>query len=535
VTGRVPRLGSVVAVAVAVLVLAPVAAVAWRSVRVDDAWSLDAFTRILGSPRTWRLVGVTVLQALVSTAVTLAVGLPVAWVLGVFRFPGRRLVRGVALVPFVLPSVVLASAVAALLGPAGVVDLRGTWWAVLTAHAAFNLAVVVFVVGDACGRVGPAVEEAARSLGAGQLGALTRAVVPAVRPAIVSAGAVVFLLCLTSFGVLVVLGGGRVTTVEVEVVQRATRQFDLPGAAVLSLVQLVCVVVSLVVVGRLHRRRGAPTGRPRRRVPVRRSERWAVVGAVVTVAVVSGLPLAALVDRSFRLGRERTWSNWTNLGSVLEGTGLATSPLAALGRSLSVAAVAALVATLVAVPAAAVAARAPGRTADRAIVLPLAVSATTLGLGVLLLAGRPPLDLRGSWWLVPALQALVAIPLVVRVVAPALRSLPDSTLESAATLGAGARARWWRVELPSVRAAVAAGAGVAFVACLGEFGATVFVARADRATVPVAIGQLASRPGAAGIGQATALSCILVVVCGAVLLLVDRLGEVGPLRTRAGD
>ena len=155
-TGRVPRLGSVVAVAVAVLVLAPVAAVAWRSVRVDDAWSLDAFTRILGSPRTWRLVGVTVLQALVSTAVTLAVGLPVAWVLGVFRFPGRRLVRGVALVPFVLPSVVLASAVAALLGPAGVVDLRGTWWAVLTAHAAFNLAVVVFVVGDACGRVGPA-------------------------------------------------------------------------------------------------------------------------------------------------------------------------------------------------------------------------------------------------------------------------------------------------------------------------------------------------------------------------------------------
>ena len=118
--------------------------------------------------------------------------------------------------------------------------------------------------------------------------------------------------------------------------------------------------------------------------------------------------------------------------------------------------------------------------------------------------------------------SLVAIPLVVRSVLPPLRTLPGSMLDSAATLGAAPGERWWRVELPLVRRAAVAGAGLALVACLGEFGATVFVARAERPTVPVAISRLMSRPGGAGFGQAMALSCILVVLCAAVLFLVDR-------------
>ncbi len=523
--------GTLTSAAVAVLVVVPVLAVALSAFRTDETWSTAAFERVLTSDRTWRIVAVTVAQAVASTVLTLAVGLPVAWTLGRFEFPGRRLVRVVALVPFVLPSVVLATAVAALLGPAGPLDLRGTWWAVLAAHAAFNLAVVVFVVGDAFGRLGASVEDAARMLGAPARGAFTRATLPAVRPAGVSAAAVVFLFCLTSFGVLVVLGGGRVTTIEVEVYFRATRQFDLSGAAVLSIVQLLCVVVALTVVGALQRRSGAASGRVTRRAPSRAGDRWWVAATVGIVGLVAGLPMVALLDRSFRVGRAYSWSNWTNLGSVLEGTGLAVSPIGALGRSLSAATLAAVLATAVAVPAAVVAARRPGRLADRVLMLPLAVSATTLGLGVLLVAGRPPIDLRDAWWLVPLVQALVALPLVVRVVAPALRAVPTNALDSAAVLGAGPRARWWRVEVPAVRGAVAAGAGLAFVASIGEFGATVFIARVDRATVPVAIGSLASRPGAAGLGQAMALSCLLVLICGAVLLVVDRLGEVGRIGT----
>ena len=512
---------TVVGLAVAV----PVVAVLWRAVRDGDGWSGAALTRILGSPRTWRLLVVTVAQATASTALTLVIGLPVAWVLGTFRFPGRRLVRLVVLVPFVLPSVVLATAVASVLGPGGPVDLRGTWWAVLAAHLCFNLAVVVLVVSDTVGRLPVSLDGAARTLGAGPAASFRRVVVPAVRPAAVSAAAVVFLFCLSSFGVIVILGGGAVTTLEVEIWVRATRQFDLSGAAVLAGLQVVAVVAALGLVGAASRRAGAGAARARRRRPRSAGERVAVLAAVTVVMLVCGVPLAALLERSTRVGTRRTWSNWTQLGSVLDGTGLAVAPLDALRRSLLSAGIAALLALLVAVPASALAARRPGGTADRVLSLPLAISATTIGLGLLLVVGRPPVDLRASWWLVPVAQALVALPLVVRVVAPAIRSVPRSSLDAAAVLGLDRRARRRRVELPAVRGAIAAGAALAFVACLGEFGATVFLARADRATVPVVIEQLASRPGPAAVGQAMALSCVLVAVCGIVLLVVDALGD----------
>ncbi|MEI2699174.1 MAG: ABC transporter permease subunit [Microthrixaceae bacterium] len=151
------------------------------------------------------------------------------------------------------------------------------------------------------------------------------------------------------------------------------------------------------------------------------------------------------------------------------------------------------------------------------------MSSTTIGLGLLLLVGRPPVDLRGSWWLVPLGQALVAMPLVVRVVLPAVRALPTSVLDAASLLGLDRRERWWRVELPMLRGALGAGAGLALVACLGEFGATAFLARGSRPTVPVAIERLMSRPAGSGFGQAMALSCVLVVICALVVLLVDRM------------
>ena len=526
----VPWAGGLAVVAVGLAVAVPVLAVLRYAVVPDGSVSADAFSRMLGNGRTWRLVAATVAQAAASTALTLAVGVPVAWVLARTRFPGRRLVRTVALVPFVLPSVVVGAAIAAVLGPSGVVDLRGTWFAVLAAHLCFNLAVVVLVAGAAVAALPAGPELAARTLGASPGAAVRRVVLPALLPAVAGAAVVVFLFCLTSFGVLVVLGGGSVSTLEVEIWVRATQQFDLPGAAVLAALQVLAVVAALGLHGRVTR---AGRGGGRRASAARRPatpsgrRQWSAVGAaVLAVAVVSGVPLAALVERSLREpGGGRGVANWSSLGSVTSGTGLAVRPLDAVAVSLVSAGLAALVAVLVAVPAAAAAARRPGGPADRTLLVPLGVSATTVGLGLVLAVGRPPVDLRRAWWLVPAAQALVAVPLVVRAVTPALRSLPGAALDAAAVLGAGPRRRWWAVELPMVRGAVAAGAALALVACLGEFGATVFLARSDRPTVPVAIERLLGRPGAAGFGQAMALSCVLVLVCGLVLAVVDRLGE----------
>jgi len=520
--------GMVAVMIVALFVAVPVAAVLGRAVRPNGVWTLDAAERMLTSVRTWRLVAVTIAQAAASTALTAAVGVPLAWALGRYRFAGRSVVRTAAMVPFVLPSVVLGSAVASVLGPVGLNEMRGTWWPVLVAHLCFNLAVFVRVVGAALDGLDPALEDAARTLGVGPLAAARRVLLPAVRPAIRSAAVVVFLFCLTSFGVIVILGGGRVSTIEVEIWVRATRQFDLSGAAVLAGLQVAAVVATLALHARVSRRavRATRTARSWGRRPSGWSE-WAQVGAAVgVVSLITLVPLGALVERSLRLsGGTHGLEHWRHLGSATAGTGLMVSPLDAVIVSLVSAVLATVFAVAVGVPAARVAARRAGGVADRILLLPLGVSATTIGLGLLLAFGRPPLDLRRAWWLVPAAQALVAVPLVVRAVASALGELPPSVTEVAATLGASPRRRWWRVELPMVRGAVVAGAGLAFVASLGEFGATVFLARADRPTVPVAIERLMSRPGSSGFGQAMALSCILVLLCGVVLMIVDMAAD----------
>lgn len=513
---------------VLVVIAVPVAAVLLRAVRPDGAWGLEAVRSVLSSPRTWRLVAVTFAQALASCALTLLVGVPVAWVLARYRFRGRAALRTLATVPFVLPTVVIGAAFASILGPRGLVDARGTWWPILAAHLCFNLAVVVRTVGAAFASVDADLESAARVLGCGPFAAARRVTLPVVAPAVAAAGIVVFLFCLTSFGVIVLLGGGRVSTVEVEIWTRATRQFDLSGAGVLCALQLVAVVATLAVHGRVSRavlRGGSVRRTARARRPRRAAERVAVGAAAVVIGLVSVVPLAALVDRSFVVADGRGLSNWRDLGSVTRGTALRVDPWSAVGNSLVAATSAASAALVLGVCSARVAARRPGGAADRVLLLPLGVSATTIGLGLLLAFGRPPLDLRRSVWVVPLAQMLVALPLVVRAVLPALRAVPDSWDDAAALLGASPRSRLWRVELPAVRPAVLAGAGLGFVACLGEFGATVFLARTDRPTVPVAIERLMSRPGGAGFGQAMALSCVLVVLCAVVLWLVDRVAS----------
>ena len=458
---------------------------------------------------------------------TVVVGVPVAWVLNRYRFPGRGVVRTAAMVPFVLPSVVVGAAFASLLGPRGLVDARGTWWAIIAAHLCFNLAVVVRTVGAAMATTDPDLDAAARVLGAGTWRVLRSVTVPTVAPAIAAAAVVVFLFCLTSFGVIVVLGGGAVSTVEVEIWTRATSQFDLSGAGVLCMLQLVAVVATLALHGRIVRRAAQPGGRTPSRAAVGRSprsarERIEVAVAVAAVVVVSVLPLAALAERSLRVGDRLGLDHWRHLGDATAGTGLRVAPIDALATSLGAALLGTAVALALALPASRAVAARPGGRGDRVLLLPLGVSATTIGLGLLLLFGRPPLDLRGSPWIVPIGQMLVALPLAVRSIVPAMQSMSPSLGEAAALLGAGPSARWWRVELPLVRRAVVAGGGLAFVACLGEFGATVFLARSARPTVPIAIERLLSRPGGAGFGQAMALSCVLVVVCAAVLWAVDR-------------
>lgn len=511
----------------------PVAAIVARGLDVDGVWRFGRLWDVLGQSDIRHVLWFTTWQALASTALTLLIALPGAYVFARFDFPGKQVLRAVVTVPFVLPTVVVGTAFLALVGRGGLLDelwgvrLDTTVWAILLAHVFFNYAVVVRTVGGLWAQLDPRQEEAARMLGASRWTAWRTVTLPALGPAVAAAALMVFLFTFTSFGVVQILGGPAFSTLEVEIYRQTSEIFDLSTAAVLTIVQFVAVGAILAVHAWTVRRRESTLRLVDAALTARRPRgagQWALLAGVLAVIVVLLLlPLAVLVQRSLDapdLGYYRALTE-------ADGGVFLVAPIEAIGNSLEYAVVATLIAVLVGgLAAAALTRRDAGRFVrgfDALLMLPLGVSAVTVGFGFLISLDEPPLDLRSSWILVPLAQALVGVPFVVRTMLPVLRAVDDRLREAAAVLGASPWRVWREIDLPMVRRALLIAAGFAFAVSLGEFGATVFIARPDNPTLPVAVARLLGRAGDLNYGQAMALSTVLMVVCAVALLMLERL------------
>ena len=494
-----------------------------------DAGAVAPIRDVLTSPTFGKVAWFTVWQAVASTVLTLVIALPGAYVFARFEFPGKRVLRAAVTIPFVLPTVVVGAAFLALLGPGSPVglDLSRTVWAILIAHVFFNYAVVVRTVSTLWEHLDPTLEDAARTLGASRWTAFTRVTLPMLRPAVLAASAIVFLFTFTSFGVILILGGLRHSTIEVEIWRQTTAFLDLPTAAVLAVVQLVGVITVLLAYARYQQRRTSeqplrPASEVARR-PRGRRESLLVGSNLVLMALLLGAPLAVLIERSFNSAGGYGLEYYRALGDG-SGSGLFVDPVEAVGNSVRYAIAATFIATAIGLMAAAVIAYRRGRTSqwfDALLMLPLGTSAVTLGLGFLV-ALDEPVDLRTSALLIPIAHALVAIPFVVRTAVPVMRSVRHRLREAAAVLGATPAQSWRAVDLPIVSRAAMVGAAFAFAVSLGEFGATAFIARPDSPTLPIAIFRMLGRPGDLNFGRAMALSTILMVLTASAVMLIER-------------
>ena len=516
----------------------PVVAIVGRGLRPDGAWDLSPIGDVVTDPVIRQVAWFTFWQAVLSTMLTLVVGLPGAALFARYSFAGKRVIWAALVVPFVLPTVVVGIAFLGVIGPSGSlgVDLSGTVWAILLAHLFFNYAVVVRTVGGFWASVDAGPVEAAEVLGASPVRAFREVTWPLLRPAVAAAASIVFLFSFTSFGVVLILGGVRNRTLEVEIFDQTARFLRLDVAAGLAVVQLVFVVVALAWFARTQQRRAVPL-RPAAAAanarPVRGWKARSFVAAnllVMTVLLV--VPLATLVARSLR-APDGGWSAqyYRALSTNPRGSTAFVPPIDAIANSLAFAAVATVLAVVLGGLAAwGIAGRGGGagwQWIDAGLMVPLGTSAVTVGFGFLLALGRPPLDLRDSLWLVPIAHAVVAMPFVIRLLVPALRAIEPGLREAAAVMGASPARVWREVDLPLVGRALAAAAGFAFAVSLGEFGATVFLAQVDRPTLPVAIYRFLSRPGPDQFGQAMALSTVLMLLTVVVVLIIDRVRPPG--------
>lgn len=466
----------------------------------------------------------TLWQAVVCAVVTTVVGVPVAWLLSRRDFFGRRVLRALTLVPFVLPTVVVGLAFRAVFPG----SMRTGILPLMIAHVFLNVAVVVRVVGARWETQPFTFDDAAATLGAGPFTQFRTVTFPMLRGSIVAAGGLVFMYCFTTFGAARVLAGPTHPTTETEIYRLAVLAGDMKSASALAFAQIVLVGVVLAMTTRGASHASTPTS-PRHISSTGRTTRLVVIGSAVIVGIVFALPLVGLVVRSLRVGGHTSFHGWTTAFRNEPNT---ANVVDALIASLRVAVIAMTISTIVGVVLAFVRVHcSDSRVRFVAVVCevaPVVVSAVVIGLGFILAFRNDPFDWRGRWWLLPVAHAVVALPLVTRTVFPAMRQIPDDLRGAAATLGASPLRTFFDVDVRLLVRPIGAAASLAALVSLGEFGASSLLTRRGSETLTMTIGRLLGRPGDLMQTQVFVAATVLALVC---LLIVWAMDVTATLRS----
>lgn len=484
----------------------------------------------------------TTWQAALSTALTLLLGMPAAYLFARYEFRGRHLLRALTTVPFVMPTVVVATAFRALLGARGPLNLalmsvlgldrppvrlEQTLTIILMAHVFYNVTIVVRLVGGFWANLGSRTVEAARVLGASRQRAFREVTLPQLKPALIASSLLIFLFTFTSFGVILLLGGPAYSTLETEIYRQYVNFLQPDVAAALSLLQIVFTFALMSVYGRWQQRSAVGLDfRPQqasRREAQSAAERITIRILVAFLLIFQVAPLLALVWQSF-LSRSGTFTlaYYQALPVLQRGSVTFIPPLEAIRNSIGYALLTVLLAGFLGTISATMLTRAGKQRnwLDPLFMLPLGASAVTLGFGYVISFDR----LRTSPLLVLIAHILVAMPFVVRTLLPVLQGIKPSLREAAAVLGAAPLIVWREIDAPIIGRALLVAAVFAFTVSMGEFGATSFIVRPNSGylTMPIAIARYLGTPGALNFGQALAMSAILMAVTSVGFIAIER-------------
>lgn len=505
--------------------------------------------------RIWKPLWFTTGQAALSTLLTMLIGLPGAWLFARFTFPGKRALKMLTTLPFILPTVVVAAGFNALLGPRGWVNLGlmsmfnlssppiqflNTFGAILTAHVFYNTTIIIRVVSNAWAQQNIRLQHAAKVLGATPWQTFREVTLPLLRPSILASVLLVFLFNFTSFGVVLMLGGPQFATLEVEIYTQALHLLNLPVASVLSILQLICTLLITITHNKLAGQQSMVIT-PRSQLlgtrrPKKGFERFVVILLVITLFSLLISPLAALALRSVvklepsrgergEISQGLTLQFYRELGVNRRDSLFYVPPIAAARNSF----IFALITILITISLGLLVAyglQQPShinKILDPLLMLPLGASAITLGLGFVIVFNRPPFSNISFPVLLPIAHSLVALPFIVRTLTPALGSIPRSLRNAARALGASPLRTWREVDLPLLSPAIIVSTIFALTISLGEFGASTFLAKPAYPTLPVAIYRYISQPGAMNYGQALAMSTLLMLVCASGIFIIERI------------
>ena len=455
----------------------------------------------------------TLLQAALSAAVSCLLAIPLARALFRAQFWGRGTLIRLISAPFILPSLAAVIGLLAVFGRGGPlndalaavgapqISIFGLGGVVL-AHVFLNLPLATRMLLNGWAAIPTERFRLAQSLSFGRGAMFLHLEWPMLRALLPSIFAVIFLVCLTSFSVALILGGGpRATTVELGIYQSLRFEFDLSRAANLALLQTAMCLLAVAFMAAVWRPTGFGAGLDR---TVHLRGVWLDGPVIVLAALFFALPLAAIAARGL-----------AGLTDLPNGFWLAA------GRSIFIAVSSAILATWAALMLAMARARGAGLWAELAAMLPLGTSSLALGVGAFL-ALRPVMPPQNAALTLAILfNAAMTLPFVYRLLLPACREVQAGYARLMSSLGMTHWAKLRVVFLPRLAPIIGFGLGLSAAMAMGDFGVIALFGAADQPTLPILAARLM---GAYKMQAAASVTLWLILIAFVLFWLFDHLG-----------
>lgn len=499
-----------------------------------------------------KIILFTIEQALISTAASVLLGLPGAYLISNYEFRGKSIIRAVTTVPFVLPSIIVVLGFVIFFGNNGLLNrslmsilnleepplrILYSMKAIILAHTFYNFPIAIRLISAVWSRVNPNIEKAARSLGARGLRLFSWVILPQILPGVLAGAALIFIFCFTSFAIILVLGGGpQFSTIEVEIYRLAKVSIDLKGASALAVWEAILTLIFMFIYTRLQQRASFAEKVQLRfeRPPLSHLVRTpygplVIIYIILTFAIIIA-PMLAAIHYSFlrrashaaRLSYTFRWYGMLITG--VQDSAIAVSYLSVIKNSLFFG----LMTILFSLPIGTLIAylttrkeRIVGSLLESAVMLPLGISSIILGLGYIRAYQNLPWDPTGKWYAIAFAHTVIAYPFVIRSTTAVFRKINPRLINAAMSLGANRWRTFLRIEFPMIKSGIIAGATFAFAISIGEINATLMLYNPNYTTIPIAIYRLIS---AYNFFAACALGTVLIVICFLVFLLIDKMG-----------
>ncbi len=442
--------------------------------------------------------------AVVSAALSLAVGIAFGNWLRSLRPALGRVIATLTLIPFLLPPLLIGLAVLGVFGELEVNSNSGMLFIVL-AHVFMNFGFIAKVFAGST--IDSEQIEAARLDGATDALIRRRIELPQQIPGLVSAALLVALYSATSYGLVLTLGAGKVKTLETEIAIATLQQLDLESAAIYAALQTLLTFAMFLVARSV-------SGTPSALDEIEKSLLRPTLLQRVFGLVLVGLVLAALVAIVLRMfAGPGLLANIANLSTKGERQLLNITVMDASLNSVRNA----LVVVLITLPIAYL--LASRKRATGLVLLPIGISPVVIGLATLSLAGYLPRELTSSWVLLPLIQVLFALPVAYQILRPAHSAIARDLLEASRLDGASRLKTATLIELPLIKKSVALAIAFSAMVSIGEFGAASFLAFGSNETLPIVLYKLLGRPGEENLGMAMTVAGIYILISAYIIWL----------------